>query len=248
MPKLAKRVRLPPAPVYVSLSAIMAVIAVLRDHGTPYPIDEIAVQHVSSSMRRQVLSGLRFLRLIDARGRALPGLKSLVVAYETPAWPTVLTSVLKVAYEPLFQHDLGTMSPTVFQRLFRSQYPSTDGVTRKAITFFISAARSAQIPLNGDLFEGRRVRRGGEKQEALDREDGDCAESIDRVQVDALSLAESGSEESPGKVIAADDGRAALAFLTDLLDEDRMTGEEQEAVWTLVKYVRRCRDPERRAA
>jgi hypothetical protein len=49
-------------------------------------------------------------------------------------------------------------------------------------------------------------------------------------------------------VIAADDGHAALAFLTDLLDEARMTGQEQEAVWTLVKYVRRCRDHAHRAA
>lgn len=226
----------------------MAVITVLRDHGTPNPIDEMALQHVSQSMRRQVLSGLRFLRLIDARGRALPRLKSLVVAYETPAWPTVLTGVLKAAYEPLFQHELGTMSPTVFQRLFRSQYPSTDGVTRKALTFFISAARSAEIPLNGDLFEGRRVRRGGQRREALGRENGGRVEPIDDAQDETPSLGESGGEESPGKVIAADDGHAALAFLTDLLDEARMTGQEQEAVWTLVKYVRRCRDHAHRAA
>lgn len=248
MAQPVKAVKLQPAPVYVSLSSIMAVVVVLRDHGTPFPVDEVALQHVSQSMRRQVLAGLRFLQLIDARGRAQPALKSLIVAYETPAWPAVLTRVLKAAYEPLFRHGLSTMTPTVFQRLFRSIYPSTDNVTRKAITFFISAARSAEIPLNADLFEGRRVRRTGERHEAADHMDIDRAERMIEPQVEAGGPGESDRAESPGKSIAGDDGRAALAFLTDLLDEARMTGAEQDAVWTLVKYVRRCRDLHRQAA
>jgi hypothetical protein len=248
MPRSANEVKLQPAPVYVSLSSIVAVIAVLRAQGTPYPIDEVALQHVSLSMRRQVLSGLRFLRLIDARGRAQPALKALIKAYETSAWPTVLTGVLKAAYDPLFRHDLCAMTPTVFQRVFRSLYPSTDAVTRKAVTFFISAARMAEIPLNQDLFEGRRVRRAGGRHQAPEPLDSMGLKEAPEPRIEASDPGESDPVESPGKSMAAPDGRTALAFLTDLLDEARMTGAEQDAVWILVKYVRRYRNPQHQAA
>lgn len=231
-----------PTPVYVSLTSLVSAIAFLRDHGTPFPVDDTALLEISQSMRRQVLAGLRFLQLIDARGRSQPSLKALMDAYETRIWSEEFGRVIENAYEPLFQHQLHSITPAAFERIFRSIYPSTDNVTRKAITFFISAARSAELPLNAELFEGRRVRRSKEVDlEEVPPKSGVPAAGM-VPQHPSRATGESHDAESPDKSVALNHRRAALVFLTDLLDETRMTDVEMSAVWTLVKYVRRCGD------
>lgn len=237
-------VKLQPAPVYVSFTAIVSVIAKLRDNGMPFPIDEIALNEVSQSMRRQVLSGLRFLQLIDAEGAPQPSLKTLILAYSTAAWPQALASVLRVAYAPLFERPIQTMTPSTFQRVFRSIYPTTDNVTRKAITFFINAARSGRIELKSENFETRRRSPGMANSYRSDHDELDAPFARSAVGIEASQARESEPLESPDIVMTGTDRNTAQALLMDMLDEERMSQVEQAAVWTLMKYARRCLHPE----
>lgn len=228
-----------PMPVYVSLSAIEGVIGDLAKHGLAASLDEGVLKKVSSSMRRQILAGLKFLGLIDQRGCTRSLLRDLVEAHGTEAWPSALERVLRSAYKPLFAQPLHEIRASNFKELFSQTYPSTIELTRKSITFFLAAAFAAQIPLADELLEGRRVRRrrpaaaerarGGSTSEARGNDDQlGRRETIDPGLLESTGVRDPGSRD-----------RDATMFLAELLDQSVMTDDEQQAVWTLLKFVRR---------
>lgn len=235
MPKIPGRASARAAPVYVALSALEGVLASLDEHGIATNLDEGALGEFSASTRRQILAGLRFLRLIDRNGRVRASLRKLARAHGTSAWPSVLAEVMEVAYEPLLEHSLQTMSAEEFQDAFSKTYPSTSGLTRKSITFFLSAARAAQLPVGPHLFDGRRVRRRAPPTIPKPTEGNPM------VETEGTESGTGRAGESTGHSNGTRPGDAETIFLTNLLDQDAMSDTEQEAIWILLKYVRRGR-------
>ena len=76
-------------------------------------------------MRRQILTALRYLDLIQGDNRPTENLNDLVEASGTYAWGPTLLKVLQRAYAPLFELGLETATPGQFNRRFRQEYPGS---------------------------------------------------------------------------------------------------------------------------
>lgn len=223
-------------PVYVALSALEEVLVDLGKHGIAGCLNEGVLSEFSPSMRRQLLAGLKFLGLIDSRGQARPALRSLVESHGEAGWPAALAGVLRQAYAPLFTRPLDEMTVATFQKWFAETYSSTPELTRKCVSFFLAAARSAHMPLGDQLFAGRRNRRRNSSGHVPEG-NGTESSRLERRSVDELpGIGDVGNRIGAGRYQAR---LGEAMFLTELLDQGTMTPVEQEAVWTLLKYVRR---------
>lgn len=230
---MALRTKVKPKPVYVSFRALEDVIIDLQRHVVPKRINERILYKYSESMRRQLYSSLKFLRLVDKSGNVLPQLHRLVAAHGTAGWEKELSAIVREAYRPLMAANLRQMRRDEFKDLFQRIYPSTDGLTAKSTTFFVSACRAAGITLSEEIVEGRRNRR-----RPVARADGQASEA-DTVPDPLERITHETNQESPGNLSRRATSTNSVEFLTGLLDQTTMSPAEQEAVWTLLKYVNR---------
>src|SRR3989442_15560775 len=103
------RTRVPP---YIAFRTLKTFTEDLKAHGIPNRIDRsVWGSRFSGSVGAQLMSALRFLHLIDENDQPEPILKRLVAANGTGDWKTVLTEMLRAAYEPILNLDLQTITP-----------------------------------------------------------------------------------------------------------------------------------------
>lgn len=128
----------------------------------PNRIDPSVWTSYSGGMRSQLLSTYKFFGLIKDDGTPMPELKKL--ADEKDQRPVLLRDFLKHGYSDLMKLDLTRATPQSFDAEFRKY--GLDGDThRKAIAFFLQAAKFCQIHLSplltkrGSLTSTRRTRR-----------------------------------------------------------------------------------------
>jgi hypothetical protein len=112
-----------PTPPYTAFQSIKTIISDFKKHGIPNRIDETALTNFSGEVRRQVLTALRYLDLIQGDNRPTEDLNELVEACGTYAWGPTLLKVLQRAYTPLFELKLETATPGQFSNRFRHEYP-----------------------------------------------------------------------------------------------------------------------------
>ncbi len=217
----ATTVRVPP---YVSYSTFKTFLGDLRDHGVPRKIDRsVWGTRVSGSVGVQLMSTLRFLRLVGTDDRPEPTLEPLVKLFGTDAWNMALKNVIAQAYEPIVALELTGMTYEHLFIEFRTHYGAQDSVLGKSVRFFIQAAQEAGIDLGGRIVKGARKdrTRGGTRSNMRNR-----SEYAPLVQTppSAQSVAR---PETP------------IQVLIDILDTDDMEKGEQDAVWTLIRYLKR---------
>lgn len=151
-------------PPYVSFQSVKTAIAQFKEHVVPDRIDRSVLSNFSGAVGGQILTAFRFLGLTDASGHSTDRLRALVGAYETDAWASVLNGVLAEAYQPLFELNLQSCSPSQFTEKFRMTYQGADEVIRKSITFFLNAASDAKIPISSFIMKARKPRSGPSKR------------------------------------------------------------------------------------
>jgi hypothetical protein len=140
------RQRLPP---YVSYRTFQNFLEGLQ-HGVPARIDRSYwSDRLSGSTGTQLMSALRFLRLIDANNVPTSQLKSLAQASGDQRTET-LKQVANEAFSFLTQGTLDLQSSTYaqLQEAFDNTFELTDGVSRKCVKFFVEMANAAGIPLS----------------------------------------------------------------------------------------------------
>jgi hypothetical protein len=140
------RQRLPP---YVSYRTFQNFLEGLQ-HGVPARIDRSYwSDRLSGSTGTQLMSALRFLRLIDANNIPTSQLKSLAQASGGQR-AEMLKQVATEAFSFLMQGTLDLQSSTYaqLQEAFDNTFELTDGVSRKCVKFFVEMANAAGIPLS----------------------------------------------------------------------------------------------------
>ncbi len=146
MAKDKGRQRLPP---YVSYRTFQNFLEGLQ-HGVPARIDRSYwSDRLSGSTGTQLMSALRFLRLIDANNVPTSQLKSLAQASGGQR-TEMLKQVATEAFSFLMQGTLDLQSSTYaqLQEAFDNTFELTDGVSRKCVKFFVEMANAAGIPLS----------------------------------------------------------------------------------------------------
>ena len=138
-----------------------------RRSGLPDKIDRSILGNLAGVVQGQLISTLRFLRLISANGEVMPVLQKLVHAEGTDR-SHILADVLRSAYGFLFDGsiNLDKATPSTISAAFTNQGVTGD-TARKAISFFVLAARDAGISVSPFLKTPRAPRGLSQKKRTL---------------------------------------------------------------------------------
>ncbi len=145
-------------PPYISFAQLENVLERMRNEGTPARIDRSYLASWSGSAQAQFLKATASLGLRDEHGRPTETLKQLV---EQPdARPALIGLILQEKYaDALALGEDATQQQ--LDEVFRA-YPGISGTTtRKAITFYLHAAKFAGIPVSPFFKSGRATPGGG---------------------------------------------------------------------------------------
>ena len=133
-------------PPYVSFSTFKRLLEWLAEEGVPLQFDRSFWQgKFSGSNGTQLTAALRFLGLLSGN-RPMADLESLVQA-DPEERRFVLAVVLKDSYKAISFEELSRATPNMVREWFRA-YPIDGHTLRKAISFFVNAAREAQLPMS----------------------------------------------------------------------------------------------------
>jgi len=132
-------------------------------------------------------------------------------------------SRIAASYGFLLDHvDIERTTSALVADRFRAQGISGDTV-RKAVTFFLHAAKAGEVKVSTHVKAPRPVRSAARGKSANPKPDGDSGDS-----------GNNGKTTPPGRI-----GPRGTPYemLIDILDA-RMSEDEQQAVWTLIRYLK----------
>lgn len=222
----AKRAAVPP---YIAFQTLKTLLADSKEHGVPGRIDKTVLTRFSGGVGSQLIAALRFLELIDGFGTPTPRFRTLVESYGTDQWSITLSDLITERYQPIVGLDLQAATPGQFSSIFRSSYPATDETQRKCMTFFLNAAREAGISISPYILKGTKPRAPLVRRRA----------SPSRPGPTPLKKSLSDLDQTVGEFFhKPEPTKSAEQMLLDLLNPAAMSPEEQQAVWTLLLYLK----------
>lgn len=138
--------------------------------GIPPKIDR-SLWNQSGFVQGLILNAYRYFHLVDANDKPTPEFQQLVRSKNEDRKKLVKKFLLDIGYpEIVLMHDLATMTPKMLDELME-KYNVSGETKKKSITFFLQAAKFADVPLSNFLTEkirntsGPRRRRNGAKGE-----------------------------------------------------------------------------------
>jgi len=141
---------------YVPFKTFLTALETLDSGGVPKQIDRKIWRSFSGLVQGQVVGAFRFLGLVEGDAPT-PDLRRLVEEKENR--PAVLRGILERSYSDLVSHDLAKMTGTMLDQLMENYWVS--GATkRKAVTFFLQAAKYSKLPLSRFLLSQTRSSAG----------------------------------------------------------------------------------------
>jgi hypothetical protein len=133
-------------PPYISWQTFDAFVAQMKSTVVPTRIDPSVLKHMSGTVQSQLLSGLKFLRLIETDNTTSPALRELVAVYETPKWKEHLGRLLKETYAPLLGPALDITTTTSSQLKERFRDAGVGGETiDKCVRFLLMGFKAANV-------------------------------------------------------------------------------------------------------
>lgn len=219
------------APPYTAFLTVKNLIGLFKEHGCPGQIDRSVLTSMSGAVQGQVLAAMKFLGLIGINDNVPRSpLKQLIEAHGTDDWASALADVLRTAFAPLFQLNLETASPNQFNEQFRNAYPSIEGETaRKSITFFLNAARDANISISPYIMKNKKPRTASPKRKISSR----------KPREREVNDGASGVKEE-GDVNSLESRSAYQVLMEDIYDPADMEAgsDEEKAVFVLARYLK----------
>ena len=216
-------------PPYLPYRTFKNYLEGLRASGVPAKIDRSVLRNRSGTEQTMLLNTLQYLGLTGSDGTPNYTLADLVSQAEESVRRKVLSDLLTSRYSFLFGSDfnLQTATPAMIHDAFDKAGLSGD-TTRKAVAFFLTAAQDAQIPISPFL----KVRPGRPAGGQRRRMRAGQPNGTDSAAASAITPPSGVLQLSPGQP------KSHYQMLIDILDPS-MEKEEQEAVWTLIRYLKR---------
>ena len=132
-------------PPYVSCQSVENILDRMRHAGVPARVDRSYLGSWSGSSQAQFLKAARALDLLDANGRPTQRLKDLAMRPDDR--PALVRQMLEECY-PEVSALGGNATQQMLEETFRA-YKGISGTTvRKAVAFYLNAARFAKMPLS----------------------------------------------------------------------------------------------------
>jgi hypothetical protein len=143
-----------PAAMYVAWGTFKNSIMDGMAEGLPSVIDKSIFETMAGGVQSGMMSGLKFLGLIDDDGRPTPALVKLTKAESEPDRKAALAEILNRKYGALVSIGLDKASMKQLLDTLETTYRVSGETREKAARFFISAAQYAGIPLSRYITEG----------------------------------------------------------------------------------------------
>jgi hypothetical protein len=140
------------------------------EHGIPKQIDRTIWRSQSGIVQGQIMIALRFFGLLDDEDKPTPALHRFVDGKDKR--PELIRALLHYAYRDLIDRDLTKMTPKMLDEAME-QYSVTGDTKKKAVRFFLQAAKFAEVPMH-PLLSGQIRNTMGRKprRKSLPRENG----------------------------------------------------------------------------
>jgi hypothetical protein len=193
--------------------------------GMPQRIDRSVLGTMSGAAQSQLIGTLRYFDFIKADGTPTDKLRIFVVL-DKPEQETVFREILTISYRFLFSEsiDLQSATPAILNDAFTKAGASGDTV-RKAVVFFLLAARDAAMPLSPFLKVPRLIK-GIRRKPRANGMPPAAGGSIPPASVVARGTPAINGYQTP------------YEMLIEILDPE-MDETEQGAVWTLIRYLKK---------
>jgi len=147
-------------PPYMPFKTFLGFLEKLKETTVPSRIDAAVLKTYSGTLQRMIIITLKSLNLIDKEQVVTDEMRELVKAYGTDQWQERFKEIINNRYK----YVIGTLNiatdATRYQLEENFRIVGADrGVLAKCISFYISAAREAGIPLSPHITVERRGRR-----------------------------------------------------------------------------------------
>lgn len=154
----------PVIPAYTTYGPLISFLNKFREEAAiPLQVDRSHLRSASGSTAASHLQSLRFLQLIDDKGRTTPLFEKFVMASDEER-KVILKQMLQNAYPFLFgDFDLARASGKMVEDKFREQQVGGSTVG-KCMAFFLAAAKDADIKVATAVKPPARVRNRPKKE------------------------------------------------------------------------------------
>jgi hypothetical protein len=148
---------------YLPYSTLITGLDHLKAVSIPNRIENQTFPSMSSQSQSQMLSALRFFKLVDANGVPQPGLTPLV--NNQAERPELMKALIEEHYPDIVKLDLSKMTPSQLDEAFDNEHYNVSGETKKkAKTFLLKAAQAAGFKVHPLLIKITRNRKTGSKK------------------------------------------------------------------------------------
>ena len=138
-----------PGVPYIPFKTLLNFIDRMDSSTVPPVIDTSVLIQMSGSMRSQLMSALRSLRLIDANGHVQQTLKNLVSSYNTETFQKVLEDIISHSYSHVVGDvDLKAGTAKQLSKAFRENGNVDGQMLDKAIRFYLAALKEAGVTVS----------------------------------------------------------------------------------------------------
>jgi len=205
--------------------------------GIPPKIDR-TLWNQSGFMQGLIMNGYRFFHLVDVNSKPTPEFANLVKS-KNEMRKEEIKKLLNLGYPEVMSHDLATMTPRMLDEQM-GKYNVSGETKKKAITFFLQAAKFADIPLSSFLTEkirntsGTKRRRKSETETEVQHQKPQMQQTSGSSR--SVELADGGTVTLTISVDAFSLGKADREFVFGLIDqlqkyddEHSVEGDEDEA-------------------
>lgn len=220
-------VRTPP---YISFQTFLTMIDDLKTNGLPPRIDRSVLKRFSGGVGGQIQAALKSLGLTDEGNVPTDRLVRMVGSYGTEGFKPLLKECLAVGYPFLADFDLKNGTPSMFAEAFKKGTSAREDVLKKCRRFFIYAAQFCGLEIGTRLTAGAASPTA--RANASYKRRSATAKKVETPSATPPSAGASVPVQAAGN---AD----PVQMLVSILDMTTMDEDEQAAVWTLIRHLKK---------
>src|SRR5271170_3955613 len=212
---------------YVPFKSFMTALDYLHQ-GLPVILDRSVWPTFSGGLASQMLAAFRFLGLISEEYEASELLRR---ASDPDRRKEALSEAIRAGYRDLLELNVSTSTPKQLGEYLSEFYGVTGSTHKKAMTFFLHAAKHIDLPLSPSI--SRKTRSSGPRKRRQSNGTGSTPEATMPAFAAKIEPRKSASGSSKTiKLIGG--GEATLSFDVDVWS---MTPADQEFVFGMIRQM-----------
>jgi len=216
------------SPPMVSFKTVSNTLADFKAKGViPPTIDKRLWPNFSNTVSTQLVATMKFLGLIDEAGVPTQMLRLLVEHHGGDEWASALELAIRTAYAPVMDVELDKVHGSHLRDKFKEAFGVEGDPQRKAIAFFLFAARDAGMKLSPYLkLRERGPSRGGPRKK---REKSEGAGADGHAREEKLT--------PPGGSLSDIEIKDVTAEAMTRILKSKPPKKVQDAVLTIILYL-----------